>query len=56
MKEIVADKGYISKDNLQTAVDDGAVPYIPFKSNTTGKGSELWKSCFTITVSSARNS
>lgn len=46
MKEIVADKGYISKDNLQTAVDHGAVPYIPFKSNTTGKGSELWKRLF----------
>jgi transposase len=46
MKEIVADKGYISKDNLQTAVDHGATPYIPFKSNTTGKGSELWKKLF----------
>ncbi|HEX7771109.1 MAG TPA: transposase [Pyrinomonadaceae bacterium] len=47
MKEIVADKGYISKDNLQTAVDHGATPYIPFKTNTTGKsGSELWKKLF----------
>jgi len=46
MKEISADKGYISKDNLQTAVDHGATPYIPFKSNTTGKGSELWKKLF----------
>ena len=46
MKEIVADKGYISKGNLQTAVDHGATPYIPFKSNTTGKGSELWKKLF----------
>ena len=42
MKEISADKGYISADNLQTAVDHGATPYIPFKTNTTGKsGSEL---------------
>src|SRR5215213_5569134 len=46
MKEIVADKAYISADNLQTAVDHGATPYIPFKSNTTGKGSELWKKLF----------
>lgn len=46
MKEISADKGYISKDNLQTAVDHGATPYIPFKSNTTGKGNELWKKLF----------
>jgi hypothetical protein len=37
MKEIVADKSYISADNLQTAVDHGATPYIPFKTNTTGK-------------------
>lgn len=47
MKEISADKGYISADNLQTAVDHGATPYIPFKSNVTGKrGSELWKKLF----------
>ena len=37
MKEISADKGYISADNLQTAVDHGATPYIPFKTNVTGK-------------------
>ena len=47
MKEISADKGYISADNLQTAVDHGAIPYIPFKTNVTGKrGSELWKRLF----------
>ena len=47
MKEISADKGYISADNLQTAVDHGATPYIPFKTNVTGKrGSELWKKLF----------
>jgi len=47
MKEISADKGYTSGDNLQTVVDHGATPYIPFKSNTTGTtGSELWKKLF----------
>lgn len=47
MKEVSADKGYISGDNLQTVVDHGATPYIPFKTNTTGKsGSELWKKLF----------
>jgi transposase len=47
MKEISADKGYISADNLQTAVDHGATPYIPFKTNVTGKrGTELWKKLF----------
>jgi transposase len=47
MREISADKGYTSGDNLQTAVDHGATPYIPFKMNVTGKrGSELWKKMF----------
>jgi transposase len=47
MKEIVADKGYISGNNLQTAIDHGATPYIPFKTNTTGtSGSDLWKKLF----------
>jgi len=47
MVEVSADKGYISGDNLQTVVDHGATPYIPFKTNVTGKrGSELWKRMF----------
>src|SRR5690349_5030365 len=47
MTDITADKGYISGDNLQSAVDHGATPYIPFKSNTKGTtGSELWKKLF----------
>ena len=44
MKEVSADKGYTSGDNLQTVVDHGATPYIPFKSNTTR--SELWRKLF----------
>ena len=34
MREVSADKGYISMKNLQTTVDHGAVPFIPFKANT----------------------
>jgi transposase len=41
--EVSADKGYISKRNLEVVVNAGAVPYIPFKSNTTGEGPELWR-------------
>jgi transposase len=41
--EVSGDKGYISNKNLQAIVDAGAVPYIPFKSNATGKGPELWR-------------
>ena len=47
MKEISADKGYISAKNLQTAVDHGAVPFIPFKANTQpDRGSDLWSKMF----------
>jgi transposase len=47
MKEVSADKGYISGKNLQTLADHGATPYIPFKTNTTGKSdSGLWKKLF----------
>jgi transposase len=44
--EVSADKGYIGRTNLEAIVNAGAVPYIPFKSNTTGKGSELWRRMF----------
>jgi len=37
MQEVSADKGYISGDNLQAAVDFGATPYIPFETNVSGK-------------------
>jgi hypothetical protein len=41
--EVSADKGYIGRSNLEAVVKVGAVPYIPFKSNTTGEGPELWR-------------
>lgn len=41
--EISADKGYISHKNLAAIVGAGATPYIPFKSNTTGNGPDLWR-------------
>jgi transposase len=46
VSELSADKGYISSKNLQAVVNAGAVPYIPFKSNTTGQGPELWRKMF----------
>jgi len=44
IKEIVADKAYTSRENYNLANEIGAVPYIPFKSSTTGKarGSLFW--------------
>ena len=44
--ELSADKGYISSRNLEAVVAAGAVPYIPFKLNTTGEGPELWRKMF----------
>lgn len=45
MKEISADKAYLSKVNLQTAVDNNAVPFIAWKANSQirqKEGYELW--------------
>jgi hypothetical protein len=37
MKEVSADKAYISEKNLQTVVDHNAMPYIPFRSNNRSR-------------------
>jgi transposase len=47
MKEVSADKGYIGADNLMTTLRNGAIPYIPFKSNAVAHSgweakSQLW--------------
>jgi transposase len=44
VQEISADKAYLSHANLAAVVDNGAVPYIPFKENSRGdNGTELWR-------------
>ena len=45
MNEVSADKAYISNKNLLAAVENHAMPYIPFKSNSNDrdkKNSPLW--------------
>jgi len=44
IREISADKAYSSRENMDLADKIGAMPYIPFKSNVTGKskGSPTW--------------
>jgi transposase len=49
MKEISADKGYLGATNMLTTLQHGAIPYIPFKSNSVpdsrgsyGAKSEVW--------------
>jgi transposase len=49
MEEISGDKGYLSRANMQTAVENNAVPYIAFKSNSKvmdKAGSHLWNKLF----------
>jgi transposase len=49
MNEISADKAYLSGVNLQTVVDNNAMPYIPFKANSrtnNRRHSPLWKSMY----------
>lgn len=37
VKEVSCDRAYSSRENLQLIVDEGAIPFIPFKSNVAGK-------------------
>jgi transposase len=53
MKEISADKGYLGATNMLASLQKGAIPYIPFKSNSVphssgsyGAKSELWTRMF----------
>ena len=47
MRQVSADGAYLSGDNLKAVVDNHAMPYIPFKANSTGKhGSDLFKRMF----------
>jgi transposase len=53
MKEVSADKAYLGAENLLATLRNGAIPYIPFKSNSVphsrgsyGPKSELWTRMF----------
>ena len=49
MRQVSADKAYLSGKNLKAAVENHATPYIPFKANSTGsdrKNSDLFKKMF----------
>ena len=46
MAEVSADKAYLSENNIKEIAKHGADPYIPFKSNTTGQGSNLWRQLY----------
>jgi transposase len=46
VKEVPADKGYSSVENIETIAAAGATPYIAFKSNATGSSGGLWEKMF----------
>jgi transposase len=46
VKEVPADKGYSTVENLEAIHAAGATPYIPFKSNATGGSGGLWEKMF----------
>ncbi|MCK4649758.1 transposase [Candidatus Pacearchaeota archaeon] len=48
VREVSCDRAYSSKQNLQLIADEGATPFIPFKSNVKGKrtGGGAWKKMY----------
>jgi len=48
MGDVCCDKAYSSRKNLELIKNVGAVPYIPFKKNVTGKahGSSIWSKMY----------
>jgi len=48
MGDVCCDKAYSSRKNLELINSVGAVPYIPFKKNVTGKagGSPIWRKMY----------
>ena len=47
IREVVADKGYLSEDNLELIAGMGGTAYIPFKVNSTAEGgASVWDKMF----------
>jgi transposase len=46
MREVSADKGYSSVNNVNVIADHGATPYIAFKSIHSGAAGGLWEKMF----------
>lgn len=46
MAEVSADKAYLGHANLAVIEEAGAVPYIPFKSNSKSDGSAAWRKMY----------
>jgi transposase len=48
MAEVSADKAYLGHENLAAIEAVGAVPYVPFKSNSQGGGSAAWRKMWAV--------
>jgi transposase len=48
MAEVSADKAYLGHENLAAVEAVGAVPYVPFKSNSKGDGSAAWRKMWAV--------
>ena len=48
MAEVSADKAYLAHGNLAAIEAAGAVPYVPFKSNSQGEGSAAWRKMWAV--------
>jgi len=46
IRDVTADKAYLSHDNLAVVEKVGGVPYVPFKSNSGSTGSAAWERMF----------
>ena len=49
VREVSCDRAYSSKVNLKLIEDEGAIPFIPFKKNVTGRrdgGSGTWRKMY----------
>ena len=52
MAGVSGDKAYLADSNFRRIVEHGAYPYIPFKSNSEGRGSTLWRQLYAVFVTS----
>jgi transposase len=50
IREVSADKAYLSTKNLEAVEAVGAVPYVPLKSNSQGIGPAAWRRLFGLFV------
>jgi hypothetical protein len=48
LAEVSADKAYLGHDNLAAIEAVGAVPYIPFKTNSRDRGSPAWRRMWAV--------